>query len=486
LNEIFLFYDKILQKKKLKVIFLKEKNLMILNFKNIINLDEEVEANIELKEIKLNKEEIFNLLVNEVILLKKKEKNKNNDSINENFINNLKAEINSKEQKIVELEKKIEEMNKNYESKIKKLEEKIEILLEDYEKRKKTEIEKEEEKKEIEKFSIINDNVNLINNFKFENIDKLKNIDVISNDVKIYYMKSVAVYSMIKSNEIIYEIAFPGNKNGYNVIFFDLNQNKISNQIKNAHSSNIYRIKHYYSQYLKSHLLLTSSNDKSIKIWNITENPISNLLTIKDCFDGSSLSPFCLMFKEERFFILGGSRDAKKKIWNQNGEIIGDIQKSNLSYGRFIEATYIENKTYILLSGEYHSECLDYDDNILKTYKNINKQCAHLIVNLFKKEENIFLITGDVSNCCIFDFKTTNLIKEIELGKNIQALCSFSNKFLIAANNNLIKIINMENFTIAKTYSGHNNYIWGIEKIQIPEKGEFIISYDQNSIKIWK
>ena len=74
LNEIFLFYDKILQKKKLKVIFLKEKNLMILNFKNIINLDEEVEANIELKEIKLNKEEIFNLLVNEEILLKKKKK----------------------------------------------------------------------------------------------------------------------------------------------------------------------------------------------------------------------------------------------------------------------------------------------------------------------------------------------------------------------------------------------------------------------------
>ena len=161
-------------------------------------------------------------------------------------------------------------------------------------------------------------------------------------------MKSVAVYSMIKSNEIIYEIAFPDNKNGYNVIFFDLNQNKISNQIKNAHSSEIHRIKHYYSQYLKSHLLLTSSNDKSIKIWNITENPISNLLTIKDCFDGGKWSPFCLMFKEERFFILGGSREQKKKIWNQNGEIIGDIQKSNLSYGKFIEATYIENKTYIL------------------------------------------------------------------------------------------------------------------------------------------
>ena len=192
------------------------------------------------------------------------------------------------------------------------------------------------------------------------------------------------------------------------------------------------------------------------------------------------------MFKDDRFFIFGGSRNFKKKIWNQNGESIGEIQKSNLNYGRFIEATYIDNKAYILLSGNHHSECLDYNDNNLKTYKNNNKNCSHLIVNLFKKDENIFLITGDESgNCCIFDFKTTNLINEIELGYNIKALCSFSNKFLIIADCNLIKIINMENYTIIKTFSEHNA-IFGIEKIKIPEKGEFIISYDSNSIKIWK
>ena len=44
----------------------------------------------------------------------------------------------------------------------------------------------------------------------------------------------------------------------------------------------------------------------------------------------------------------------------------------------------------------------------------------------------------------------------------------------------------MENFTIVKTFSEHNNAIYGIEKIKIPEKGEFIISYGPNSIKIWK
>ena len=63
------------------------------------------------------------------------------------------------------------------------------------------------------------------------------------------------------------------------------------------------------------------------------------------------------MFKNENYFIFGGSRREKKNIWNENGSLIGPIEKSNLNYGRFIESTYIENKSYILLSGRYHSEC---------------------------------------------------------------------------------------------------------------------------------
>ena len=61
------------------------------------------------------------------------------------------------------------------------------------------------------------------------------------------------------------------------------------------------------------------------------------MLTINNCFDGDNWSPFCLMCKEETFFIFGGSFGQKKKIWNQKGELIGSIEKSNLNYGRFIE-----------------------------------------------------------------------------------------------------------------------------------------------------
>ena len=156
--------------------------------------------------------------------------------------------------------------------------------------------------------------MNLINNFKFENGDKLKNINVISNDLNITFLKSVAVYSIIKNNETLYEIAYPVIKNGFNIIIYNIILNKIQNKISNAHSNNIHKIKHYYDKNKKYHILLSSSADKSIKIWNISSNPISNILTINNCFDGDNYSPFCLMFKEEMFYICGGSRSEKKRF----------------------------------------------------------------------------------------------------------------------------------------------------------------------------
>ena len=185
-------------------------------------------------------------------------------------------------------------------------------------------------------------------------------------------MKSVAVFSLIKNNERFYEVTYPDNKNGYNIIIYNLLLNRIENTINKAHSNEIHKIKHYINPSNKNHILLSSSSDNSVKLWNISSNPITNILSINNCFDGERFSPFCLMFKEESFFIFGGSRDKKKKIWNQNGILIGNIEKSNLNYGRFIETAYLTNKTYILLSGQYHSECFDYDDNIIKTYKNKN------------------------------------------------------------------------------------------------------------------
>ena len=145
-------------------------------------------------------------------------------------INSLKKtyeeKINNLENKIVENEKKydkvINEIKKDYEKKIKEINDNIKLLLEDYNIKKEKERIEENKKKEEEKIYALNDNVNLINNFKFDNVNNLRNINVISNDLSITHMKSVAVFNLIKNKEKLYEVAYPENKNGYNIIIYNL------------------------------------------------------------------------------------------------------------------------------------------------------------------------------------------------------------------------------------------------------------------------
>ena len=81
---------------------------------------------------------------------------------------------------------------------------------------------------------------------------------------------------------------------------------------------------------------------------------------------------------------------------------------------------------------------------------------------------------------------TTNLIKEIKLEGTVYSICSLNEKNLIASSNKLLCIIDMDKYSISGKYSGHDDTIMGIKKIRIPDKGEYIISYDSKSIKIWK
>ena len=494
-KEVFNFFDKLLNDKKVKLIKLKDKNIININFKNVSS-NKEIEINLELKQIKLNKDEMNILFLKEINSLKQKLNTKNEKSIEELIKDNnkeLKEYINNK----------IEENKKIYEEKIKEKDNEIKELKEII-----NQLKKEQEQKlnelnnkyleyekvlkpllkeySLKEFNEYNDNVNLINNFNLIDVNKMKEIKILENNLNITYVKSVAVYKIKRNDEILYEIAYPDNNNGYNIIIYNLlNNNK--NIINKAHLDNIHRIKHYYDSLTKNHILLTSSADKSIKLWNISSYPISNILHINNCFDGDPRSPFCLMFNKEDYYILGGSWNKKKNIWNKNGNLIGPIEKSQLNIGEFIESTYIDNKPYILLSGEYHSECYDYNNNTIKIYKSNNKNNIHYIVNLFKNNNKIYLISGDhVGNVIIFDFISTNEINSISVGGIILSLCSINEKYILVGNNKgELKVIDFDNKSIIKNYNAHNQVV-GIEKVKINEKEEYIITYNANEIKLWK
>ena len=60
-----------------------------------------------------------------------------------------------------------------------------------------------------------------------------------------------------------------------------------------------------------------------------------------------------------------------------------------------------------------------------------------MIVNLFKKNNKIYLISGDNGgNVIIFDFISKNEISSIKVGGIISSLCSINEKYILVGNIN--------------------------------------------------
>ena len=193
-------YDKALNFKKVNLIKSNNKTIY-LNLKIPVNIFEEKDTNLELKQLKLDKIDGFPILLNE----------------------------------FNEMKKKINEMN-----------EKIEFLFQDYLKKKQEEEEikkkREEEIKLQQKVGErlkLNDNANYLNDFQCENIDKLNYFNYTSiGKLKNSRYKSVAVYPIIRNNEIILELACIQviYQNDPDIILYNILLNKTTNIIYNAHS----------------------------------------------------------------------------------------------------------------------------------------------------------------------------------------------------------------------------------------------------------
>ena len=115
LSKIFIFCDKAIINKKVKLIYNEKKKIMIMKLKRSLDF-EEFECDIELKERKIKNEEIFKLLINEINAIKNKKENVQNSKYIE-IIKDLTKKNNKNEQYI-----------KTLEDKIKKLENKIDNL----------------------------------------------------------------------------------------------------------------------------------------------------------------------------------------------------------------------------------------------------------------------------------------------------------------------------------------------------------------------
>ena len=304
-----------------------------------------------------------------------------------------------------------------------------------------------------------------------------------TNDSFSYFLLD-NIFCVFKSNynDILYLIYTTKDKNNSIVVFNILNNQKI-NTIKNAHDKPISNFRYYLYKECKRELLLTiSAQNNNIKIWNINNwECLVNIININE--NGLMYSATILNDNSEILIItsnynIDGSEPIK--VLDFNGNTIKIINSSNDE--TYIIDTYYDcelNKNFIITGNRSDIKSYDYNQNkIYKKYcDEVNRAHISIIINNNKKENFELIDSSEDENIRIWDFHNGNLLKKINITKNmLYGICLWNNRYLFTGcGDNYIKLIDLNSGKIIKEFKNHKFYSVNIKKLIHPIYGECLI-----------
>ena len=145
----------------------------------------------------------------------------------------------------------------------------------------------------------INDSINILD-FNPNKIECIKKIsDHCGYGGKCYVYDGICFF-ISKQNEYVLSY-IDKNSNNKSIIFYDINNNNEIKRFNNAHDKAIHSIRYYdYNLY---DIILTTSNNDDIKLWNYNES--LNILKISKVFnDSNGVFSSCILFDDNSFYII--------------------------------------------------------------------------------------------------------------------------------------------------------------------------------------
>ena len=276
-----------------------------------------------------------------------------------------------------------------------------------------------------------------------------------------------------------------------NIEFYDCNKDKIVKTIFQAHKQTIFSCRHYPDVRLRKDYIITSSNDRSVKVWDITKDNYD--LYISNVHNGYyiySVSLLCHIHKETNYIITSCPNE-KMKVWDFSGAYLRNFGQSNEST-YFIDIFYnkIQKKYFVINANSndvksYHFETGD----LYQKYKG-TPQTWHMSAVVNGVNDIFVLIESDGNGTIrIWNFDTAELLKSINSTNsiNLRGICLWNDRYLFAAgNDSQVKLFDLEEGKFVKTFTGHTSTVCTLEKIMHPKYGGCLISHAlDGKLKIW-
>ncbi|KAI7868453.1 WD40-repeat-containing domain protein [Spinellus fusiger] len=198
----------------------------------------------------------------------------------------------------------------------------------------------------------------------------------------------------------------------------------------------------------KNNFLLSSSMDKTVRLWNVSREECLCVFKHKDIVTGVEFHP-----KDERYF-LSGSMDCRVRLWN--------IHENKISYcnrvpdGQIITAISFSQDGKIICVGTYVGSIFFYDMQL-----RYNSQMTVKSKNTKKGKK----ITGIQT---MFDSLTEE------------------NRLLVTSNDSHIYLINAKDKSIIHKYKGAANESMQIRASFCDDHQYIVCGSDNNSVYIWE
>ena len=421
----------------LKLNYVKERNQMFIILKRKIDFDE-MECQLLLNYNKKSQEEELPIIFE--------------------YINKFNKLLTEKDNKIKNLEERITQLEKKVEKNSSKKYEENEAIPKNKELQKKN--------KHLD-YSIFKTDCR---NLQF----KLKICDNILTDGNVY--EYFCSFISLKN-----EYLFVYGTKSYSLEFYDLSKLKII-KIINMHTSKINSVRHYLDDNTKTDLVISSSNDKTINVWECDKyTNIFNIIHEKPIITAN------IIFLENEMYIVGAGDNDYLNIWDKNKKKIANFGDASIT-NRRSEIFYLENYSLIIVSGTKGVNIYDFNTKkIFKNFLEINDTSYHFYFHIMYINGILELIDTSNDGCIrIWDFENLKLLKKISHSWLSGLTIWNQNYFFIGSTNKNIILFDLNNYNEIKQYSKHSGRVIQLSKINHPFIGECLITQSEDGcIFIW-
>ena len=275
----------------------------------------------------------------------------------------------------------------------------------------------------------------------------------------------------------------------FSIEIYNLSNNKVAATLNIL--KQIYIIRHYAQFSKRIDYLLTTTTEKSIKIFNL--NTFKEHLTISNCYTGTYMYSALLLFDDlgVKNYVVTSSPNDYIKFWNlDNGKFIKNVGSKD-DYTYFINYWKNNDKYYIIDANADNVKIYgtDKENQLFGEYSG-KERTWHMCAFVDKMNDIDTLFESDGKGYVrLWNLENHQLIKSIQCQPfSLRGMTLWNQKYIIVASSDKsFKILDLEEGKLALSVSGqHVNSMCSVKKIMHPLYGESLLTGSiDGTIKLW-